>query len=41
VEVAAFREAVSTRDSKDPDGHVLLLDIDAFRTLLAELRQRS
>ncbi|MEU8341119.1 protein of unknown function [Actinomadura meyerae] len=41
VEVAALPGGVGVRDSKDLGGPLLLLDVGAFRTLLAELRQRS
>lgn len=33
VEVAAFPKAIGVRDSKDPDGPMLLLDPVAFRVL--------
>lgn len=41
VEVAAFPKAIGVRDSKDPDGAVLLLGPVAFRVLLSELKRRS
>lgn len=38
MELAALRQGVGMRDSRDPDGPKLLLDPSVFRALLAELK---
>ncbi|WP_433467408.1 DUF397 domain-containing protein [Spirillospora sp. CA-128828] len=40
VELAALVKGVGVRDSKDPDGPKLLLELAAFRALLTDLKQQ-
>jgi hypothetical protein len=38
VEVAPHRSSIAIRDSKNPDGPALLLDLGAFRSLTARIK---
>lgn len=41
VEVAVLREAVAVRDSKNPDGHVLLLRPASWSEFLVDVKSGS
>jgi hypothetical protein len=38
VEVAAFRDLIAVRDSKTPDGAVLMLDRDEWRSFVCAVK---
>lgn len=38
VEVASYKGKIVVRNSKDPDGHVLLFEVDDWRTLLGGVK---
>ncbi|MEU5993204.1 DUF397 domain-containing protein [Spirillospora sp. NPDC047418] len=40
VELAALTKGVGVRDSKDPDGPIILLGPTVFRALLTDLKQQ-
>ncbi|MBV9446420.1 MAG: DUF397 domain-containing protein [Streptosporangiaceae bacterium] len=41
VEVAPASNSIAIRDSKDPDGGILVVDPGAFRDLTARIKQRG